>query len=343
MSRYHFNILLDTCRLIRGIFFKQHIDPFIETQPQRIFTRKYLFQFSSIENESGIYINQFGGYKPYISSQPLLMQYLPERFGRDSYNHLMNARHLRLKEITRLLESYEIVVAPTVDCWENIGQWLLANIEGNKEPLYFGVIDEDAELVDDQFLFRPLWYSILLDLSLLLGEHVMVLRRECSWQFWGDINIKNSGGSGRSLWVLCEPLPKSGSWDHKPNRFLPYDLLVGIAAPALKDSLQGKSRNISLGLMFSQLISSDNTEDNNTGVSDTRVSVFLEWYLDYRKMHEMIEEVVTEDSEYSLDVVDSFLKSYVEDTGFLPPASDMKLLIDTFKVLPEWVSSYQKK
>ena len=231
---YKFNVVLDSLRLIRGIAAPSKMDPFIERRFSKIAQRRTLFQWSMLDSEVGDYHQYYPEYIPYQSSQPLLMQHLPEQFGRDAYQHLMQAKPQRLAQINKLLAGAGITVAPTDESWSHILEWLNEQCVSSNEPAAL------AHKSDTycEFSTRPVFYSLLMDIALLLGEHAIELRPDFSWAFWGDVPMRNPVSLGREAWVLAEPLPKNGQFLKAPSRFLPMKL-VSIAARAENPSKVG--------------------------------------------------------------------------------------------------------
>lgn len=297
-----------------------------------IFERKTLFHFSYIAHEAGAYDHDFRPYEPYISPQPLLMEHLPEKYGRAAFAHLMAMKSTRLFAVEALLRAQGIEPTATAVCWEDIGRWCGEHIEENREPALAELGFAKGRFVALEAVFRPLWYSILIDLCLLLGEHVISRRPGCSWQFWGDMNIKNPGGFGRSPWVLCEPLP-SGKWQHKPNRFLPYELLSASAAVMLRNKLAGKAAAFSWGEQFSALIAAPAEAEAS---DDKWVARLCEWLEEYNQ-GQPPSAIGAEDRAEQMQALDEFLRSYMDDHGVLPPKSDLKKLRDSFGGMPDWV------
>ncbi len=220
-NSYRFNALLDSLRLVRGVFLPTKMDPYIERWPARVRDRQNLFQWSMILQETGSYTEHYPNYSPYQSSQPLLMQHLPERYGRDAFSHWMNAKAVRIQQITTLLESDGIRVEASDECWQRIIEWMSQQWVPSQEP----VAVQHANPGFHEIGRRPISYSLLYDLGLLLGEHAIELCPHYQWMYWGDVPMTDAHALGRTPWVLCEPLPESGTFTSTPKRFLPVDLV----------------------------------------------------------------------------------------------------------------------
>ena len=173
---YKFNVVLDSLRLI-----------------SKIAQRRTLFQWSMLDSEVGDYHQHYPEYIPYQSSQPLLMQHLPEQYGRDAYQHLMQAKPQRLAQIKKLLAGAGITVAPTDESWSHILVWLNEQCVSSNEP---AALAHNSDTYCE-FSTRPVFYSLLMDIALLLGEHAIELRPDFSWAFWGDVPMRNPTSLGR--------------------------------------------------------------------------------------------------------------------------------------------------
>lgn len=217
---YKYGYAIDTWRLFRGALFDKYSDPYIETHPPRIAQRKNLFRWSMIAEEVGEYEHNYPDYVPYCSPQPFLMDHLPEKYGRHAFEHILEAKEFRIQQIESLLNSFAIPVESTDQSWRHIIKWLGAQKVLSKEARVTSRVGAGHGLV-----LRPVYHSLVLDVALLLGEHVIKNRPDYSWFFWGDARSENASGLGRSLWVLCEPLPSGGHFKDPPKRFLPVTIV----------------------------------------------------------------------------------------------------------------------
>jgi len=226
LRSYRYSRALDTWRLVRGIFSPARQDPYIGTWPAMIGARDTLFRWSDIAHDRGMYRHGFEGYTPYVSSQPIRMEHLPEAYARDAFTHLMDARLDRIAEITALLERHDVPSGPGGEPWEAIGRWVVRHVESVPPPA--GTSDSRAKHA------RPIWRSITLDLALLLGEQAIARRGQssASWRFHADTPYANAADYGRGLWLLLEPLPPRPT-TAAPARVLIEDLLDGIVSIAL--------------------------------------------------------------------------------------------------------------
>ncbi|MGH1541481.1 MAG: hypothetical protein ACRBHB_13725 [Arenicella sp.] len=344
MRPYPFNPFLDSLRLVRGTLFDKSMDPYIQNDPRRIRSRKSLFLFNSIQDETGNYEFNYAGYKPYISPQPLLMHHLPAKYGRHAFQHLMDSKAERIEQISRLLEQSSINVEATAQCWMDIGNWVSKHVESNQEHDFLKRTPTNSLLLGE-LKFRPLWYSLLTDLALLLGEQLIYLKPEYSWQFWADINCHNPGSLGRSIWVLREPLPTHGKWHHQPCRITPFSTLCDTTSSFLKDKKAGKSRvhndSFGWGFMFKLLTDDENQQGITIDApADDRVIEFLEYFDSYKELPGYNPDHDTPaDRTEALNV---FLQSYINDHGYLPPTDDLQYLAANCGTLPDWVEKRLK-
>ena len=138
--------------------------------------------------------------------------------------HLMQARPKRISMIVNLLKANGINVSANDQCWTAIGQWISANIEPNREPGKGG------------YLFRPIWYSLLLDLSVLLGEQIISLKPGNRWHFWADTPEAFADVHSHSPWVVGPDNRQSGR-----SVCLPMDLVFSTASLALNNKLNNNS------------------------------------------------------------------------------------------------------
>ena len=340
MNPYRFNPILDSLRLLRAVVFEKlsgpHKDPFIGVHPARILARKTLFKFDDIASEAGHYLHSYPNYVPYISPQPILLEHLPARYGYHAFTHLMRAKQMRLSEITQLLKQSNIAVEATEECWAAIGNWVRLHVEANLEPMH-NKSQSAAPSLHGELALRPLWYSILIDLSLLLGEHLIAHSPHYSWQFWGDAHYPTN--LGRSPWILKEPLPDNGVWEHQPQIMMPFNLLRNSASKILRDKHRGKQtehdQQFGWGLIFR---SSMEPQKSSQQIShDDLVADFIEYYQAYENT--TAGQVNEDDKQKALSI---FLESYYQEKKHLPSTTNLQQLINIFGALPNWVTEKTK-
>ena len=339
MKAYRFNYLLDSLRLIRGIFFESsgrpHKDPFIGTYPPRILQRKYLFQFDSIKNESGNYLYDYSSYQPYLSSQPILIEHLPHQYAKSAFQHLMQQKENRIKQITTLLEKFDIPVEPSSSCWAAIGNWVNKHVEANLEPNYLAT--KKTIIVKNELILRPIWYSIAIDLALLFGEHLIRQNPEGNWQHSGDMNYLKSK---QSPWLLYGPTPTNDRWLSTPSFVQPLDSIIGGVRKVLAEKIEGKmsnhSKEFGWGLMFALSIKKPPENDSLKLPSDDRVINFISMQDEFKQSDKSYSK---EDIAKSLDI---FLDSYYKDLQQLPSLHDLNYLDNNIAPLPDWVKKYSQ-
>jgi hypothetical protein len=266
------------------------------------------------------------------------MEHLPAKYGREAYLHLMANKSQRISAISSLLDESGITPEPSIDCWHSIGEWLYHQIEASREWQNQEQPKTQNKSNNRNVILRPLCYSLLIDLSLLFGEHVISNKSICHWFFWDDAKIVNPQSLGRSPWVLCEQMPTTGQWRHIPDRFVPFDMLRNIAKNMLKDKLsESQKRDFNLGELFRQLITEPESQPSNDPY-DSEVADLCLWFDEYRQDHNL--KNTDSDSHRALD---TFLRQYVDTHGFLPQQHDLGILQNKFGSLPDWLKSEQSK
>lgn len=338
MKPYRFNPLLDTSRFLSGLLCAQKKDPYIQTSMSRISSRNHLFTFADINNDTAkcSYVNS--GYQPYISPQPLLLEHLPEKYARHAYQHLLANKQARLQQITALLQSQQISVEPSPQSWMAIGDWIAEHIELNTAS----TIDPDKKvLAIAESDLKPIWHSLLIDLGLLLGEQMISLNKQWSWQFWAD---KPYEGAGRSPWILCEPLPSAKKWQHKPKIKLPLSAIKDNGINLLKDKLnnrlQAQTLDSGCAYLFVLMAEADTRPSSPPleSVEDERTLEFLSHYESYLDANPGVDRKHKPEFQEALD---AWLQSYYKDFGHLPPKNDLAILEKLFGALPQWLKSKQ--
>ena len=253
LEPYRHNPLLDTLRLVRGVFRPRTADPFIGQWPGAIGARHTLFRWSDIAAESGDYVHRFDGYVPYVSPQPFHLEHLPDDYARDAFAHLMSVRAERVHAIAERLEADGIRVAANAGTWATIGDWIARHVESSREP------DAPSGVVAGRLVppLRPLWHSLTLDLTLLLGEQAIERHPDASWRLPCDTPYADASRYGRGLWLLLEPLPERPT-TRAPRRLIPRQLMMGLAQGVLdgRTPAEGKRREAAEagGALFAQVV-----------------------------------------------------------------------------------------
>jgi len=237
---YRHGPLLDSWRFVRAVFRPRSVDPFIGQTPHTIGARSVLFDWSEIAAERGDYAHRFEGYTPYCSPQPFDIEYLPDAYARDAFEHLMRERAVRVGEITALLEADGIDLEPTAGAWATIGDWVARHAEESLEPVVPGRLPPGSDIRP----IRPIWHSLMLDLAMLLGEQRIARGHDISWQLGIDTPYTDAHEYGRSPWLLFGPLPVSSTTD-VPNRALLMELIKGPVFGVLND--RTRSENVRQG------------------------------------------------------------------------------------------------
>jgi hypothetical protein len=148
------------------------------------------FKYRHIARERGTYQPIVPGYKPYLGRhEPPNRTSTPSR-ARIVFRRVMAAKDERVAEISRVLKHAGCELAPEPEAWNTIQRWIADNVEGSREPgsdRYRPYIPDYAGLPPTQVRgestteLRPLWRSIVLDLSFLLGEHMIARIGRAHW------------------------------------------------------------------------------------------------------------------------------------------------------------------
>lgn len=169
------------------------------------------FKYSDIGREQGTYRPGPPGYRPYLAAHEPPQATATRRRARIVYDSVMGVKDARVAEISRLLT--QLIRAPTPDpqFWDAIGGWMTETVEGSRESgsdRYHPVIQDypgrPPTAVDGESttVLRPLWESIVLDLSFLLGEHIMTsLGGGARWGFDGEWREGSCAGDPRVVMV----------------------------------------------------------------------------------------------------------------------------------------------
>lgn len=97
------------------------------------------------------------GYEVFDPGVDRPLHELPRREARAAFDRLMDARHVRIDELTRLAATDGVDLAAT-DAVDQLDRWFLRSVEPNP--------DEPERL-------RNIWYSVVNDIGLYLGERAI--------------------------------------------------------------------------------------------------------------------------------------------------------------------------
>ena len=144
------------------------------------------FRFSDIPAEEGAYARAFPGYRPFAPAGDVYTDgWVKPARARACCAALLAAKTDRLAEIERLITAEGLGTAAEPAAWDAIGAWIERELEENREPWCHGL--GHPPLLS--YPFRPLWHGLLIDLSLLLGEHIIRRARMPSvWAYGGDLD-----------------------------------------------------------------------------------------------------------------------------------------------------------
>ena len=172
------------------------------TNPRAIGARSTLFHWDSLnEAQSSESTAALFGYSPFISCQPLLFDHLPEQYGRQAFNHLMDTRSTRLHTITTLLSSAGVQINASRSCWLDIERWIVKMIEpsAKTQSALDGSWSEHAlTALKGELFVPPIWHSLIIDLGLLLTHHLQQHCDHLGWVFWADSGVSDAQRFGRS-------------------------------------------------------------------------------------------------------------------------------------------------
>jgi hypothetical protein len=108
------------------------------------------------------------GYSPFDPgvSQPL--HEVTKREARSAFNRLMAAKDDRIAELRQLLSANGIGLEPTDDGLQTLNDWFRESVEGDPATSRL----------------RPIWYAVVNDLSLYLGEVMIQRCPNLRWVFY---------------------------------------------------------------------------------------------------------------------------------------------------------------
>lgn len=229
------------------------------TNPRAIAARSTLFHWDDLkEVDVHSQIAKRYDYPAFISSQPLLLQHLPEEFGRQAFEHLMSNQATRLKIITSVLNDAGIKLDASEACWQAIQKWIFDLVEPSHATLSkLGDKPTKADLLQlrGEHFAHKIWQSLIIDLSLLLAHKAQLVHPQLDWAFWADSAIDDAARFGRSPWLMLnKPLTRT---EHEPSRILVMSMVTGIVQSLLTHKLlnQGPSENDALSRLYSSLLS----------------------------------------------------------------------------------------
>jgi hypothetical protein len=105
-------------------------------------------------------------YEPHVPPYLGPLHELTRRQARESFERLMEAKPRRLGQLTRLLQANGLVIADDDESVQCLNDWFRHNVEPNP---------------DDATRLRNLWYAVVNDIALFLGD---VLIRRCPGLRW---------------------------------------------------------------------------------------------------------------------------------------------------------------
>lgn len=209
---YKYNRLLDSWRLVKAVFSPDSADPFIQTNPYAVSRRHLLFHWAELaataEQDPP---EELKGYSPYVSNQPLEMDFLPAEPCRAAFAHLLAAAPQRIDNITRILRQQQITVESSAQCWQSINQWLNQSItpDANTQQAISTMDDPPADATQGSSnwpertpRFAAIWMSVKYDLALLMASQAIAVNSDWHWACWADSGVQSAQNFGRSPWFV---------------------------------------------------------------------------------------------------------------------------------------------
>jgi hypothetical protein len=114
----------------------------------------------------------WNGYSPYAPSVSGPLADLPRAAARAEFDHLMKRKGERIVELAKLVGANGLRLDVTDESLDQMEEWFGANVEPFPEG-------------PDRL--RPLWYAVVADIGLRLGEVMIARAPGLSWEFyeWG--------------------------------------------------------------------------------------------------------------------------------------------------------------
>ena len=111
----------------------------------------------------------WGGYEPYQPGVHGPLHELPRAAAKQAFNRLMAERYGRIAAVARLLEQNRVAWGSSDAALAQIEAWFRAGVEA--DPTSRGRL-------------RPIWYSVVNDLALFLGEVIIERAPGIHWTFF---------------------------------------------------------------------------------------------------------------------------------------------------------------
>lgn len=115
-------------------------------------------------------------YQLYIPDAPGPSNELPRREARQRYNKLMAHKAERIAELRKLVAASGVELGTSDPAIQDLNDWFYANVEPDPE--------RPGRLL-------PEWYSVVVDISLFLGEVMIERHPHLHWAFftWGKKDV----------------------------------------------------------------------------------------------------------------------------------------------------------
>jgi hypothetical protein len=224
------------------------------------------FKYSDIAREQGTYRASPPGYRPYLARHEPPQATATNHRARIVYDRVMAAKDERVAEISRMLAQSGREPAPDPQFWDGVGIWMIETVEGSREPRsdrfhpyiqgHPGSGRPPTQIGGESTtVLRPLWESIVLDLSFLLGEHMITRIKTACWGFDGEWHQGSCAGDPRVA-IMAERRS-----DEAPPMEMPFRSIGSAARYCLqrRQGLFGKDvEPFRLGDALRRLIDTDN-------------------------------------------------------------------------------------
>ncbi len=117
----------------------------------------------------------WANYQPYVPPFDGPLSALSRKEAKISFEHFMSERPARLEQLTDLLAKNGVVLSFDSDNLDITNDWFVANVESRESTIN---------------RLENIWYSIILDLTVFIGEAIISRHPELHWDLfiWGKKN-----------------------------------------------------------------------------------------------------------------------------------------------------------
>ena len=124
------------------------------------------------ENTGSLVSMEWDGYEVYDPGVFGPLDELPRRDARRAFNRLMEQGPVREDNLRRLLAANGVELGDSDEAVQALNDWFVANVEPHPEL---------------SWRLRPIWYSVVNDVALFLGDVMIERHPSLRWEFftWG--------------------------------------------------------------------------------------------------------------------------------------------------------------